>query len=425
MREMLHKYAELDLDAVFVKFYDAMLSNKDFSSFFRDEAQIKALVVRQKQFLLESITVSDEELKTRYVKLGELHYDLKLPYVDYMSAVDLLQEGMIHAIVEFGQPIELLEATALFFKMIRAFTAKGYLNRMLESDMRDIDLYLAQVQRAAEVDTSLSTERMLWLKNVIFAIKVENRAAAPALHLPAEELEAIKVATQGDQALMNYVLDISARMEVDARNIFYFLDRHSYEEVLPLYNDLTNIYKLSLMLTNVVTIASTNLLVRTLSKDALTGMLTRHALRPVFHRELSIATAGQYEISFIMLDVDHFKVVNDTYGHACGDAVLVKIATIVAETIRATDYAFRMGGEEFLLVLKGASLKVTLNQAEVMRKAIEAAEFEFNGIKTRITASFGVATFAAPFEVGYEKMIALADAKLYESKHNGRNRVSH
>jgi len=424
MRELLHKYAELDLDAVFEKFYDTILSNKDFSSFFKDDAQIKSLVVRQKKFLLESITVSDEELKSRYVKLGEMHYDINLPYVDYMASVDLLQEGMIHAIIEFKQPLELLEATSTFFKMIRAFSAKGYLNRMLEVDIRDIDLYLTQVQRAAEVDTTLSSERMIWLKSVISAIKAEDRTVAPELQIPANVLDAIKAATQGDQMLMNYVVDISSRMEVDARNIFYFLDRHSYEEVLPLYSDLTNIYKLSLMLTNVVTIASTNLLVKTLSKDALTGMLTRHALRPVFHRELSIATAGQYEVSFIMFDIDHFKLVNDTYGHASGDVVLARVANIVAETIRATDYSFRMGGEEFLLVLKGASLKVTLNQAEVLRRAIEAVEFEFKGLKTRVTASFGVASFAAPFEVSYEKMIAVADEKLYDSKRNGRNRVS-
>lgn len=424
MRELLHKYIELDLDTVFEKFYDTMLSNEDFSNFFRDEEQVKSLVVRQKKFILDLIAVSDDELKARYVKLGELHYDIKLPYVDYMAGINILQEGLIHAIAELGQPMELLDETSQFFKMIRAFAAKGYLNRMLEADMRDIDLYLAQVQRAAEVDISLSTERMIWLKNVIFAIKVENRAAAPVLCIPPNILDAIRIATRGDQILMNYVMDIAGRMEVDARNIFFFLDKHSYEEVLPLYGELMSIYKLSLMLTNVVSIASTNLLVHTLSKDALTGMLTRHALRPVFHRELTIATAGQYEISFIMIDIDHFKVVNDTYGHAAGDVVLKKVANVVAETIRATDFAFRMGGEEFLLVLKGASLKVALAQAELMRQATEKIEFEFNGEKSRVTASFGVATFAAPFEVSHEKMIEIADAKLYEAKHHGRNRVA-
>lgn len=424
MNELLQKYAELDLDAIFERFYDQMLSDKDFSGFFRGEEQIRSLIQRQKRFLLDSIAIPADELKQRYIRLGELHYDLKLPYVDYMAAIGLLHEGMMLAIVEYGQPLELLDATAQFFKKVRAYAAKGYLNRMLEKDMRDIDLYLAQVQRAAEVDTTLSTERMLWLKNIIFAIKIENRAAAPALHLSPEVLESIRAATQGDQLLLDYVSDIAGRMEVDARNIFYFLDRHSYEEVLPLYTDLTNIYKLSLMLTNVVTVASTNLLVRTLSKDALTGLLTRHALKPVFHRELSIATANQYEISFIMFDIDYFKEINDSHGHHAGDAVLTRVAGIAAETIRSTDYSFRMGGEEFLLVLNGASRRIAASQAEAIRQTIENTEFDFNGQTLRVTASFGIATFAPPFVLDYENMIKAADAKLYDSKRNGRNRVS-
>lgn len=424
MRALLRKYAELDLDAVFEKFYDTMLSDKDFSGFFKDEEQIKSLVARQKQFLLDTITESDNEVKARYIKLGELHYDLKIPYVDYMSGINILQDGLIHAIAEFGQPLELLEATSSFFKLIRAFSAKGYLNKMLDADIRDIDLYLSQVQRAAEVDISLSTERMIWLKNVIFAIKVEDRAAAPELHMPTETLDALSVATQGDQDLIGYVTGIANRMEVDARNIFYFLDRRSYAEVLPLYQELMSIYKLALMLTNVVTIASTNSLVQALSKDALTGMLTRHALRPVFHRELAIATAGTYELSLIMVDIDYFKSVNDTFGHAAGDEVLSKVAHISTESIRATDFVFRLGGEEFLIVLKGASQKVALGQAELIRQEIENTSFESEGKRHQVTASFGVATFVPPFSETYEGMIKIADEKMYESKHKGRNRVS-
>lgn len=424
MRELLRKYAKLDLDAVFEKFYDTMLSDRDFSIFFKDEEQIRSLVVRQKEFLLQSIVESDDEIKARYIKLGELHYEIRIPYVDYMAGVDILQDGLIRAIAELGQPLELLEETSTFFRLIRTYSAKGYLNKMLDADIHDIDLYLSHMQRAAEVDISLSTERMIWLKNVIFAIKVENRAAAPLLHMPTETIEAIKTITHNDEVLVNYVSEIASRMEVDAKNIFYFLDRHSYLEVLPLYQELMSIYKLALMLTNVVTIASTNSMVQALSKDALTGMLTRHALKPVFRRELAIAAAGQYEISLIMVDIDNFKLVNDTFGHASGDEVLTKVARIAAETIRATDFVFRLGGEEFLIVLKGASQKVALGQAELIRQEIKKTPFEFDGKRHQVTASFGVVTFIPPFEVTYEAMINIADEKMYDAKHAGRNRVS-
>ncbi|MBI1173940.1 MAG: diguanylate cyclase [Sideroxydans sp.] len=424
MKQLIRKYAELDLDALFEKFYDKILSSKDLSGFFRDEAHIRSLIERQKAFLLDTITASDEDVRERYITLGEMHYELKVPYVDYVFGMHLLEEGLIHSIVAHGEPVALMDATFHFFKQVRAYTAKGYLNKMLKADIADIDLYLTHVQRASDIDTALAIERMIWLKNVLFAIKMENRKAAPALHMPAETIEAVKMATHGDQVLLDYALDIAGRMELDARNIFFFIETHSYEEVLPLYRDLLSIYKLSLMLTNVVTIASSNSLVKKLTKDQLTGMLTRHSLHPMLRREALLAETEQYALSLVMMDIDHFKRINDQYGHLAGDEVLARVAHAASDTIRATDFAFRLGGEEFLLVLKGASNKLAASQAEAIREEVEQLQFEFSGKPYTVTASFGVATFTAPFELSYEQMLEEADRKLYESKNNGRNCVS-
>lgn len=423
MKKRLHDYAEIDLDAVFEKFYDTMLSNADFSGFFKDTAQIKSLIVKQKQFLLDSIPMSDSEIKKRYIALGEMHHQINVPYVDYMAGMNILEQGMIHAVVSHNEPSEMIETTFHFFKIIRAYTAKGYLNKMLEADIKDIDNYLSHVQRASEIDTLLATERIIWLKNVIFAIKIENRNAAPALHMPPEIIDSIKAAASHDPSLTNYAVDMSSRMEMNARNVFYFLDKGSYEEVLPLYRELMSIYKLTLMLTNVVTIASSNTLMQGLSKDKLTGFLTRHSFNSILNRELSIATAGQYPLSFVMLDIDFFKKVNDTYGHQAGDVVIAKIARTAATIIRDTDYAFRIGGEEFLLILKGASLAIACSQAEMMRQQIEKLEFEFDGNKFKVTASFGVSVFSAPFILNYEEMLDVVDKKLYAAKEAGRNCV--
>lgn len=422
MKYRLQKYAELDLDAIFWQFYDTMLSNKDFSVFFENDEQIRSLVARQKQFLLESIPMAEEEIKRRYIGLGELHYQIKLPYVDFMAGLGILEQGMIHAVISHEESVEMLEMTFHFFKLIRAFTAKGYLNKMLEADIEDIDLYLSHVQRASEIDTLLVTERVIWLKKVIHAIKTENRAAAPPLNLPPEIVDTIQASTD-DPMLVGYAVEIATRMELNARNMFYFLEKRSYEEVLPLYRELMSIYKLTLMLTSVVTIASTNLLVETLTKDKLTGMLTRHSFATILSRELSIATAAQYQLAFIMIDIDHFKQVNDCYGHAAGDEVLAKVAHTAAASIRATDYAFRLGGEEFLLVLKGASLAVANSQAELIRQQVENLSLEFDGQQHHVTASFGVAAFGTPFNQTYEQMLEAADQKLYAAKTAGRNRV--
>ncbi len=117
------------------------------------------MVEQQKKVLLDSISLQDEELKERYIKLGELHGRIRVPCKDYMASINMLRGRLIHVIAELVHPLELLEATTDFFSLIRAFSAKGYLNT-LQSDIRDFEFHLAHVHRVAQVDISLSTECM-------------------------------------------------------------------------------------------------------------------------------------------------------------------------------------------------------------------------------------------------------------------------
>lgn len=421
--KQLQKYAGLNMGAIFKEFYDVMLSTPDFAVFFVDDAQIQSLIIRQEKFLLDSFTLDNSEIKSRYIKLGEMHFDINIPYADYMAGMNILETGIINAVARQNESDDLLAFTLQFFKQIRAYTAKGYLNKMLVSDINDIDLYLGHVQRSSDIDTLLATERVIWLKNVIKAIQLEDRSAAPDLYLPIEILSVIKSSTDGDPKLAAYASEVSSRMETNARNVFYFIENGGYEEVLPLYRELMSIYKLTLMLTNVVTIASTNSIVKSLTKDMLTGLLTRYSFNAIINRELSIAAAGQYQLAFIMVDIDHFKDINDKYGHAVGDDVLSHIARSAAESIRATDYGFRMGGEEFLFILKGAPHGVAVAQAEIMRSAIEKLEFTFDNEPVGVTVSAGVAVFGPGFDLSIDQMVEVSDKRLFIAKRNGRNRI--
>lgn len=413
-----------DLDAIFNTFYSRMLSNKDFAVFFKDNNHIETLVEKQKQYFLKSLTMTEDQLKEIYTPLGEMHYDLKLPYVDFSAGMTIMEEGILRVIANNENTGELLDAAFQFFRIVRGFTAKGYLNRMLEDDSRDIDLYLENVRRSSEVDTIFTTERIIWLKNLIFAIKIENRAAAPSLQFPQQVLQSIKVMIKDDPGLLTYIQGVIARLEIDSANVFFFLENRSYEEVITLYRELMSIYKLSLMITNVMTIAASSSVISALHKDTLTGLLTRSSLDAIIDREISIALASDYPLSFILMDLDHFKQVNDKHGHDAGDEVLRTIATISHDSIRATDFSFRMGGEEFLFILKGATASVATTQADLIRRKIERHQFTFDNTALKITASFGVATFKRPFTLPFSSMLKEADKKLYLSKRNGRNRIT-
>ncbi len=154
--------------------------------------------------------------------------------------------------------------------------------------------------------------------------------------------------------------------------------------------------------------------------DPLTGMLNRTALA---NRALELAQQSHISgapVGLILGDLDHFKRVNDSLGHAAGDAVLTDVAYRLRKRLRAFDLAYRIGGEEFLVLLPGARLEEARAHAEELRHAIES---ETVGAGVEMTMSFGVSASSEGTAFSYEEGFAKADLALYEAKRSGRNRV--
>ena len=153
--------------------------------------------------------------------------------------------------------------------------------------------------------------------------------------------------------------------------------------------------------------------------DPLTGMLNRSALNGrVTEIEEQSKLTGQ-PVGLIVADLDHFKAINDTHGHAVGDAVLRHVAYVLRRELRAYDLAYRLGGEEFAIVLLGADLDDAATRAEQLRAAIASEPFEDRSI----TASFGVAASAANQPFVWTEQFERADAALYAAKDAGRDAV--
>jgi diguanylate cyclase (GGDEF)-like protein len=154
--------------------------------------------------------------------------------------------------------------------------------------------------------------------------------------------------------------------------------------------------------------------------DPLTGMLNRKALATRVEELAQQSRVSGQPIGLIMGDIDHFKGVNDSHGHASGDAVLKDFAYAIRKHLRAFDLAYRIGGEEFLVVLPGADAHRCARVAEELRLRIEESTF---GDGVRLTMSFGVSASAARTEFDYAKVFTAADEALYEAKRLGRNQV--
>lgn len=157
--------------------------------------------------------------------------------------------------------------------------------------------------------------------------------------------------------------------------------------------------------------------------DPQTNLYNRRYLSETLERDLARMKREKKPLSVIMMDIDHFKIINDTYGHPMGDQFLAKIAEVILSHTRGSDIACRYGGEEFLLVMPGATPKSAIKRAEDIRLACAEIRIPHQKKSLKVTLSFGVAAYPTHGK-NAEEIIANADAALYDSKHNGRNKVS-
>jgi len=158
-------------------------------------------------------------------------------------------------------------------------------------------------------------------------------------------------------------------------------------------------------------------------RDGLTGLYNRRAFDERLAQEVAFADRHATALSVIVLDLDHFKRINDEHGHPCGDRVLQLVATCLTASVRMEDLVARFGGEELAVVVRGIAVEGVKVLAERLRAKIEALEIEWDGQRVPVTASLGVAHAATGCFATGEAILAVADRALYEAKRAGRNRV--
>lgn len=156
--------------------------------------------------------------------------------------------------------------------------------------------------------------------------------------------------------------------------------------------------------------------------DGLTGMANRRYFFIKGDEEITRVRRYPTSLALLMLDIDKFKLINDTYGHAAGDTVLQNIAKTILETIRAVDVAARTGGEEFAVLLPNTKVEEAVLLAERLRLAIESESGSIQNRKMGVTVSIGVAAYSPEIQ-NLEELLQNADVAMHQAKHLGRNRV--
>jgi len=157
--------------------------------------------------------------------------------------------------------------------------------------------------------------------------------------------------------------------------------------------------------------------------DTLTGLYNRRSFEERLEAEAEKSFRSGLPLSLVMVDIDHFKKVNDTFGHTEGDQILCKISSLLKNSVRRKDTVARYGGEEFILILPEAALQQSFVIAERIRQSVENTLFEVGRAQVNLTLSMGISNFPSHRVKSKEELIKMADQALYDAKRGGRNKV--
>ncbi len=419
----------------------------------REEMEERFIVIADARFsgLLASVRGSgDEDRETGDQVIWTFEPDIVYSALEYLmarvSAERPFQAPLFATAVRSCMP----KATSL--QLTVAVTTK--LARLLQEQAgREIAInrIATAIRRSLELDSVLQTTvdevgRALGAHRS--ALRVESEHGGPALtkfyFRPGHRTEADEIALQGDlraycarlsSNLQNYVIDGRGHDEAQDQALRplavvpLIYGERSMGALMVQSDDPSRIWQESeLLLLNTVAdqvaVAVNHArLFEAVQKqaltDGLTGCLNRRAFEMQLDRDMNLAMRMRQPVSLVLLDLDHFKKINDSFGHAAGDLVLRTLAGVLREELRGIDTAARYGGEEFALILPQADFEGAVMVAERLRRRIEELDLPSVG---RVTASFGVATFPQ-HAVARDKLLEIADQALYAAKKDGRNRV--
>ncbi|WP_051520480.1 GGDEF domain-containing protein [Aquamicrobium defluvii] len=405
-------------------FYSTFLLHEEASAYLSHSVVNQRLRYSLRQWLLDLV---DEDLRSdtsgfeqRQIKIGEVHARLKVPNDIVMEGMTLLKTEIARRVSVLGLDATTTAETIILLDEAIDF-AMRFMTEAYVSDTRSraqTDEAFRLFSLGQDINLERETQRaalMEWSQSVLFSLlgekteEARNMLSASPFGLWVRHRAAVLF--QGSTVL-GRIEDLIR--QIDQRTIPAISGREpaavsdlqrQVEELKYLLNEL---FQTAANIEN--------------GRDPLTRTLNRRFLPSILGREISLAKSSGSPFTLLMVDVDHFKTVNDTYGHSAGDAVLGCVAEYLLGAVRSSDYVFRYGGEEFLIALVETDRTEAQIIAERIRQGIAAQRPRVSETRTvEITASVGVASFEG--HPDYQYMINAADKALYRAKQEGRNRV--
>ncbi len=429
------------LKKVYDDFYDRLISDPYFSEFFRNR-DVENIKIRQIKNLIENynkfVEGNIEEIKVNYIQLAKLHDELGLDFNSYMDSLSDLEILILKEFFHFykthpNNKLDIdIESIFInfenFFDLIRKYSAAGYLDNLVHREKKIMDEFIeANIDYKLYEIKDLIDSHLDWKEEILDFLIDEGNIDEKAL--PVEVCKATKwlnkklkeEKSKDKREKLEKLEELHVKLHKSAEKLINLKKEGKLFQLVYEYN---NFIKTSLVFLSSVIAYTTSQEIKNLQRDPLTNVLSRRLIKEIFLNvmDLSILSGEPFAVAFI--DIDNFKQINDKYGHLVGDEVLKVLAKTLKEELRSSDYIFRYGGEEFVLILP--SIKSLSNLFEILekiREKIESILLKVDGEEIKFTVSIGAVLVKESKRVPLDKVIEQADELMYYAKKTGKNKV--
>ncbi|WP_292051717.1 MULTISPECIES: GGDEF domain-containing protein [unclassified Brevundimonas] len=428
VEQLLREVSERHAGELADRFYDVLLTEEEAGAFLNSslvEERLKASLVRWVIDLFRQNDANRDTFRDQQHKIGEVHARIKLPLRLVMHGATVLKLRLAERILE--QDLDRTDLAAALMRIdylideAIAIMSEAYMQGSVRRAQVDESYRLFALGQdiAHERDGQIAA-LFEWLQGVLFQM-FAGHAVTPGLLASSPFglwlTHRAGLIFEGAPSLKAIEALIS-RIDADILPRITSAHDRGQDMNAALVELQAAVQEIKFLITDLFQSVSglEN------GRDPLTRALNRRFLPTILSREISLSTNAGAPLSLMMLDVDHFKSINDTHGHSAGDLVLKQVAEIIADNVRLSDFVFRYGGEEFLIVLVETALDDAEVVAERIRQQLAARDMRLPaGDTLRVTASLGLAAYTD--HPDYNQLIETADAALYRAKNSGRNRT--
>ncbi len=412
------------LKRAFDLYMEELKKNKYVLNFLKENTSLSVEDLKKKKIDILMSVYKHQESFDSLRDLGIFHYRLGLSHTEFLDAFDRI-ECYLNRILLHENKLDYKSYTKIveFFKKVKDYVALGYLNGYIKHDLQILKL-LYEKEEDALITKNFIKSHILWLIAILKSLEklqkeegliLEHKKCSFSWFLKESNINNLLEAHEKE--LIEYLHKI---VHANAEDIFFQLENKEYAKLL---NSYVSLIRNSLALLNLLAVIVIQENILEIKIDPLTGLLNRRAMDEILEHNLRISIIAEEPFTIAMADIDNFKKINDEYGHLVGDCVLKNIAKIIKEHLRKSDFVFRYGGEEFLILLPSTKKEDAYHVLERIRKIIEESTIKCEKYDINITISIGLESTIPNKNTDMSIIIENADIKLYQAKKSGKNKI--